>query len=224
MPQTVTPPQKARLPGLDAAATPLIGLGLGLTGIVLGLRPRLAAYPLALTVLAALLYRDPRRRTPREAAALFAPADGTVTAVDELYEHRFLHTDAVRLAIMTAPFDVPVQRSPAAGVISFVESVAGEDRALWDRGDSTHGEQLYIGITTVWGPLLLAIHAGSLTSHLVCHVHEGEQVGAGARLATARFGARAELALPADVVEALPLIGDRLRAGVTAIGQVRPRD
>ena len=68
MPQTVTPPQKAGLPGLDAAATPLIGIGLGLTGIVLGVRPRLAAYPLVLTVLAALLYRDPKRRTPREAA------------------------------------------------------------------------------------------------------------------------------------------------------------
>lgn len=115
--ETVVTPQTPRLPGLDAAATPLIGLGLGLTGIALGLKPRLAAYPLALTAVAALLFRDPNRRTPADEAAVFAPADGIVVAVEEFYEHRFLHTDAIRVAINVGPFDVPVQRSPTSGVV-----------------------------------------------------------------------------------------------------------
>src|SRR6185436_1409880 len=85
--QTISTPRKVRLPGLDAEATPLIGLGLGLTGLILGLRPRLAPVSLALTAAAALLYRDPERTTPDEAESLFAPADGVIASVEELYEH-----------------------------------------------------------------------------------------------------------------------------------------
>jgi len=61
---------------------------------------------------AALLYRDPDRLTPDAPEAIFAPADGVVIGVEDLYEHRFLHTDAVRVAIAASPFDVPFHRSP----------------------------------------------------------------------------------------------------------------
>ena len=65
--QSISTLRKARLPGLDADATPVIGVGLGLTGIMLGVRPRLAPVSLALTAAAVLLYRDPDRATPDEA-------------------------------------------------------------------------------------------------------------------------------------------------------------
>ncbi len=54
----------------------MIGLGLGPTGLMLGLRPRLAPVSLALTAAAALLYRDPDRTTPTETASLFASPMG----------------------------------------------------------------------------------------------------------------------------------------------------
>ena len=221
MPQETTVSQSTpRLPGIDAAATPLIGLGLGLTGIVLGLRPRFAAYPLAFTALAALLFRDPRRRTPNEPASIFAPADGTVTAVDELYEHRFLHTDAVRLVINVAPLNVPVQRSPDAGIVRYVERVEGEAQTLWEMRDMERNQRLYVGIETAWGPLLLALYAGLLTPQLTCFVEEGDTIIAGGRLATGRFGTRVDLILPADVVGELPGVGVALRAGVSRVGMV----
>ena len=126
MPQhTVPPARKAKLPGIDSEATPVLGVGLGLTGLLLGLRPRLAAWPLALTALTALLFRDPERHTPAEQSTLFAPADGQVLGVEELYEHRFLHTDAVRIAIAASPLDVPVLRSPMQGEVAYLEHVPG---------------------------------------------------------------------------------------------------
>ena len=219
--ETIVTPEKSRFPGLDAAAMPLIGVGLGLTGIALGLKPRLAAYPLALTAIAAFVFRDPRRTTPAEQNTLFAPADGTVTAIEELYEHRFLHTDAVRVQVAIAPFDVPVQRSPAAGVVRYVERVAGEARVLWDFSENERCEVLYLGIEAVWGPLLLVMYAGSLTPQIACDQAIGSPVAAGTRLATLRFGAQVDLVLPADVIDTLPTIGTRLRAGTTRIGQLK---
>jgi phosphatidylserine decarboxylase len=220
--QTIPARRKARLPGLDAEATPVIGVGLGLTGLMLGLRPRLVPVSLALTAAAALLYRDPDRITPDEAAALFAPADGMVIGVEDLYEHRFLHTDAVRLAILVSPIDVPVHRSPTAGVVAYIEHIPGAYRPAWDVRAAEHNERQYIGIKTEWGPMLLAIIAGPFARRIDSYVNLGDHIQAGTRLSKTRFGSRVDLLLPRDAAEGLPEIGDRLRAGATRIGHVVP--
>lgn len=223
MPQhSVLPLRKRKLPGLDSAATPLLGLGLGLTGLLLRLRPRLAAWPLALTAAAALLYRDPRRTTPALPSALFAPADGTLLAVEELYEHRFLHTDALRIAIAAAPFDLPIYRSPVAGSIAYLEHVPGAYGPTWDLRAAEQNERLDIGIKSAWGPLMLQVIAGPLARRLACQVALGQPVRPGARLGAARFGARVDLLLPCDLAEQLPPIGSRVLGGLTPIGQLAP--
>src|SRR5262245_14165535 len=219
---TLSTTRKPRLAGLDPEVTPVLGVGLGLTGILLGLRPRLAPWSLALTAAAALLYRDPNRSTPDESESVFAPADGAVIGVEELYEHRFLHTDAVRVAIAASPFDVPVHRSPAAGRVGYLEHVPGEYGPIWDLSAAEHNERQYIGVKTEWGPLLLALIAGPLARPIVCRVSMGERLEAGTRLCTARFGARVDLLLPRDAVEHLPAPGARLYAGVTQVGRIVP--
>jgi phosphatidylserine decarboxylase len=224
MPQQTasTTRSKTRLPGFDAEATPVIGVGLGLTGLLLRFRPRLAAWPLALTAAAALLYRDPKRQTPDQPETLFAPADGTVIGSEELYEHRFLHTDAVRLSIAASPLDVPVHRSPIQGTIAYLEHVAGGYRSVWDPRAAEQNERQYTGIKTERGPLLLVLIGGPLARRIGCRVAVGERVDAGTRIGTARFGARMDLLLPRDMVDALPPVGSHLRAGVTPIGRIMP--
>lgn len=215
---------KVRLPGLDPEATPVIGLGLGIAGVLLGLRPRLVAWPLALTALAALIYRNPERDTPSTAGTLYAPADGTVVGLTEEYEHRFLHTDALRLSIAVSPLDVPVQRSPVAGTVAYLERGGGEARPLWDIRASApgEGERQHIGLMAEWGPVLLTLSAGPLARHVGCQLALGDHVEAGERIATVRLGAQVELMVPRDIVEGLPAIGSQLRAGVTAIGRAVP--
>jgi phosphatidylserine decarboxylase len=224
MPQQTASTNRSKtwLPGFDAEATPMIGVGLGLTGLLLGLRPRLAPWPLALTAAAALLYRDPKRQTPDQPEILFAPADGTVIGSEELYEHRFLHTDAVRLSITASPLDVPVHRSPAPGIVAYLEHIAGGYRPVWDPRAAEQNERQYIGIKTEWGPLLLTLIGGPLARRIACRVAAGDRVEAGTRLGTARFGARVDLLVPRDMVDALPAVGSHLRAGVTPIGRVMP--
>lgn len=221
MPQhTASSPRKAKLPGFDSEITPVLGIGLGLTGLLLGVRPRLAAWPLALTAAAALLYRDPERTTPADPQVLFAPADGTVISTEEFYEHRFLHTDAVRIAIVTAPFDVPVQRSPVAGTIAYLEHVAGSYHPVHDSRAAEQNERQYIGIKSAWGPVLIQLTSGPLARRLATQVVMGQQVRAGERLSVVRFGARVDLLLPYDILEQLPAVGSRVGAGITPIGRV----
>ncbi|RRR69298.1 MAG: phosphatidylserine decarboxylase [Candidatus Viridilinea halotolerans] len=223
MPEQTLPKERTpAIPGLDPDGMPLLGLGLGLTGLTLGLRPRFAAVPLALTALAAAFYRDPKRATPQEPGTLFALADGVVLQVEEVYEHRFIHSDCLRLSVHMTPLSVPVCRSPAPGVVRMVEHVAGEFRAASDAEAGERNERIYIGLQTDWGPLLIALIAGPVARRLVCRVNPGDRVEAGARLGAVRFGARADLYVQRDAAHFALGRGARLVAGVTRLGEVAP--
>jgi phosphatidylserine decarboxylase len=217
MPETSTPPsQPAHLPGFAPEATALIGLGLGITGLVLGLRPRFAPLPLLATATAAMLFRDPSRVTPQDNTSLYAPADGVVSAIDEVYEHRFLHTDALRLTITRSLFDVHVTRSPAAGSIRYVETDA---RGAGEEGVS-QDERNYIGLFAHWGPLLVVQVAETVARRIVCRAQVGDDVEAGARLGLVRFGSRVELIIPRDATRLDVVPGQRLQGGLSRVATV----
>jgi phosphatidylserine decarboxylase len=218
--KTASNERRPRIPGLDAEATPLISLGLGLTGLILGLRPRFAAWPLALTAATALLFRDPKRVTPDEPTTLFAPADGTLIGIDELYEHRFLHTEAMRLAIVATPMDVPVQRAPTSGVVAYAEHIPGEHRSILELGAGDSNERQYLGLMTDYGPILLSLIAGPLARRITTRVEPDDRVEAGARLSTIRFGSRVDLLLPTDLCYDLPAIGTKLTAGESVVARL----
>ncbi|WP_129627310.1 phosphatidylserine decarboxylase [Candidatus Oscillochloris fontis] len=219
-PQTPAKERSSRIPGFDAEATPLLGIGLGLTGLTLGLRPRFAPLPLALTALAAALYRDPERVTPSDPHAIFAPADGSLLLIDEIYEHRFLHTDCVRMAIAVSPIDVPVCRSPAAGTVRYMEHVNGEYGPVSNVQAGDRNERVYIGIETAWGPILIVQIAGPLGRRIVSKVAVGDAVNPGTRLGTVRFGSRTDLYLQRDVARILVESGHHVVAGLSRIGDL----
>lgn len=219
---TVDNERSPRLPGLDAEATPLLGIGIGLTGLALGLRPRLAPLPLALTALTALLYRDPERVTPQDTAALFAVADGVVTQLDEIYEHRFLHTDSLRLVTMQTPIDVSVNRSPAAGQVRFIKHVEGDFRPVWDAEAAERNTRTYIGLDTVFGPVLVVQIAGPVSRRIISKVAVGDQLTAGERIGIIRFGARTDLLFQRDSFRTLLRAGQRVTAGITALAEAAP--
>ncbi len=220
--QTAARDRTSHIPGFDAKATPLLGIGLGLTGIVLSLRPRLAPLPLALTALAAALYRDPDRITPPDMCGLFAAADGAVLLIDEVYEHRFMHTDCVRVVTGVSPLDVPICRSPAAGTVRYVAHEAGEYRPASDPQAAERNERVYVGIDTAWGPILIIQIAGPLGRRIVCKAQVGDEVLAGARLGIVRFGSRTDLLIQRDAARLLVGPGKHLVAGMTRIGEVTP--
>jgi phosphatidylserine decarboxylase len=212
----------SRIPGFDAEATPLLGIGLGLTGILLGLRPRFAPLPLALTALAAALYRDPDRITPADQRAIFAAADGLILGIDEIYEHRFMHTDCVRIATAVSPLDVPVCRCPAGGAVRSVAHESGEYRPASDPEAAERNERAYVGIDTAWGPILVIMMASPLGRRIVCKAQISDTVEAGTRLGTVRFGSRIDLLVQRDAARLLIGPGQHLVAGVTRIGEIMP--
>lgn len=220
MSEPTTNQRQPALPGLDVEATTVVGIGLGLTGLALGLRPRLAPATLALTALAAALFRNPRRIPPDEPRTIFAVADGHVQGVREVYEHRFVHSDCLRLTTVIGLLDVPICRAPLAGRVTYLEQLTGDHRPLRDPQAAERNQRLYIGLETTWGPVLIAIVAAPLGRWLRCETSLGATLNPGTRIASVRFGGQVDLYVQRDILDPLVAPGNRTLAGRSRLGAV----
>jgi phosphatidylserine decarboxylase len=78
----------------------------------------LLALPLGLLIIfCAYFFRDPERKIPTDSAMIVSPADGTVTAIDEVEGvegDSYLTMRLKRISIFLSVFDVHVNRAPIA--------------------------------------------------------------------------------------------------------------
>ncbi|MGD9867500.1 MAG: phosphatidylserine decarboxylase, partial [Hyphomicrobiales bacterium] len=76
----------------------------------------------------AYFFRDPERTTPVRDGLVIAPADGKVTAIEEVTPPAELGLDRAvrtRISIFLSVFDVHIARSPVAGRVAEAEYVPG---------------------------------------------------------------------------------------------------
>ena len=214
--------------GIAADALPLLG-GLAASALLLYLVASwlgrwplwIAGYLLTLLVIAgAFFFRDPARSGERGPDLYIAPADGRVVAVDRIRENDYLEGPALRIAIYLSLFDVHIQRSPADGVVDYVEHRAGRFAPAWsDR--ASENEATAIGINTGQARILVRQVAGTIARRIVTYAEEGELVDQAERIGLIRFGSRVEAYFPVGA-EPLVVVGDRVTAGTTVIARARP--
>ncbi len=85
--------------------------------------PALAVIPLLLAAFFLWFFRDPERQVPAVQGAIVSPADGKVTDVSAVEQNGQPQT---RISIFLNVFNVHVNRSPIAGVITDVKYKTGE--------------------------------------------------------------------------------------------------
>ncbi len=201
---------------------PVIGTAAGVLGLVAGVGT-LAGHPAALVPLllgvafSVFFFRDPERVPPADERLVVSAADGRVVAVAD---DRALDGPATRISVFMSPLDVHVNRSPVSGVVEQVRHTAGRFRAAFADKASLDNERNALVITSGGRRYLLVQIAGALARRIVCSVAPGERVQRGARFGMIMFGSRVDLYLPPGVV---PVVrrGDRVRAGVSVVAEVR---
>ena len=204
--------------GLREARRYLLGvLVLEGAAAVAGLRLRGRA---ALAALPALLFffRDPERELWPEDDAVYAAADGVVTAVEPVDDPWMGGGDAIRVTIFLSLHNVHVTRSPVAGRITDEEELPGGFRpAFLRRAEENRRRRL--AIDGPRGRVVVAQVAGMVARKISPWVGLGDELGSGRRLALIHFGSRIDVVLPADEVRVLVEPGRRVRAGVTVLGR-----
>jgi len=201
---------------------PVIGTAAGVLGLV-AVIGTLAGHPAAIVPLVVgvafcvYFFRDPERVPPADERLVVSPADGRVVAVAD---DTALDAPATRVSIFMSPLDVHVNRNPVSGVVEQVRHTAGRFRAAFADKASLDNERNALVMTSGGRRYLVVQSAGALARRIICRVAPGERVQRGARFGMIMFGSRVDLYLPSGVV---PVVrrGDRVRAGVSVVAEVR---
>ena len=180
-----------------------------------------------LTLWTAAFFRDPIRTTPKGEGLIIAPADGMVTMISTVEPPPELAGEdglppgpCIRVSIFMSVFDVHINRTPIAGVVTRVVYIAGKflnadlDKASEDnerqhilvQGD----DGTRVGFTQI---------AGLVARRIVPWVRPGDRLATGQRVGLIRFGSRVDVYLPPDTAPQL-LLGQRTVAGETIVARV----
>jgi phosphatidylserine decarboxylase len=130
------------------------------------------------------LYRDPHREIPSSPLAVVSPADGVVTAVEEVSDP-YLNREAVRLDIRMSYAGVYSTRSPVEGKVLEPRNSG--------KGVQPHGVWLK---TDEDDDLVVVMHRSPLHNLPRCDVRIGERVGQGQRCGYIPMGGLVEVYLP----------------------------
>jgi phosphatidylserine decarboxylase len=175
--------------------------------------------PLLLAVFFLWFFRDPERAIPAAAGAVVSPGDGKVTDVSivTVGSEKF-----ARISIFLSVFDVHVNRSPIAGVVSEVRYQRGTYLNAMNQASAEQNEQ---NIVTVEGDGRIVVFkqiAGLLARRIVFHPKVGDRLERGQRVGLIKFGSRVDVLLQAEATLQVK-IGDRVRGGASILAYLQPK-
>ena len=201
---------------------PFLGIGAGVA-LLLGLLgwTVVAVAAAGLTLFAAWFFRNPARVIPQGSGLVVAPGDGTVIAIEEEFESRFLKDRSVRLTIFLNVFDVHVNRIPCEGVVEDIQYQRGAFLLASNPEATLKNEQNALFLRTAQGAKVLCVQvAGLIARRIVCWLSPGERVMRGERFGLIRFGSRMDTYLPLGT-ELKVAVGQRVKGGETIVGVLR---
>ncbi|HEX8194083.1 MAG TPA: phosphatidylserine decarboxylase [Allosphingosinicella sp.] len=181
-----------------------------------------------ITFWVAAFFRDPIRTTPKGEGLIVAPADGMVTMITSVPPPRELQggddglgpDPVVRVSIFMSVFDVHINRTPIAGVVSRVVYIAGKFlNADLDKASDDNERQHFLVQADDGTRIGFTQIAGLVARRIVPWVKAGDRVGTGQRVGLIRFGSRVDVYLPAGT-SSLVLLGQRTVAGETVMAKI----
>ncbi len=192
-------------------------LAIGVAGYFLQWRVTgIIAILLALFVFS--FFRDPARVIPSEPGAVVSPADGRIVVVkEEPLEGR----PGQRISIFLAIWNVHVNRSPAAGVITGMNYRPGKFLAAMVERASLENEQNVFTLKTEAGDMMFKQIAGLIARRVVSWKKPGDRVARGERIGLVRFGSRVDVWLPKEA-EVLVTVGQNVKGGSSVLARWMP--
>src|SRR6218665_463319 len=173
---------------------------------------------LGLLILVISFFRIPNRDLTISDAAIIAPADGTVVAIEEVQADEYFPDRRIQVSIFMSPLNVHVQRNPVTGDVVYSQYHKGKYLVAWHPKSSTENERH----TTVYRKngkeVLTKQIAGALAKRIINYVKAGQQVKQGEEMGFIKFGSRVDLLLPLDAKVKVK-IGDKPLGGVTVVAE-----
>ena len=165
-------------------------------------------------------FRDPSRNTPVDSNLIISSADGKVCLIDEACpptEVSMKQEKMKRVCVFMNVFNVHVNRSPVAGVISDIVYKEGQFlNAILDKA-SEKNERSSLVINSNHGADIVVVQiAGLIARRILGFVSKNQNLNQGERFGLIRFGSRVDIYMPLDSTVKCS-VGDKVVAGESVL-------
>ena len=173
-----------------------------------------------LTLFTLWFFRDPSRNTQVDSNLIISSADGKVCLIDEAYppkEVSMKQEKMKRVCVFMNVFNVHVNRSPVAGIISDIVYKEGQFlNASLDKA-SEKNERSSLIINSNHGADIVVVQiAGLIARRILGFVSKNQNLNQGERFGLIRFGSRVDIYMPLDSVVKCA-VGDKVVAGESVL-------
>lgn len=179
-----------------------------------------AVAPFVLALYFAYFFRNPDRPLPNDENILYAPADGRVMNIEEIFDDEYLNAQAIKVTVFLSVFNVHVNRSPMSGEIKYQRYNEGKFVPAFDKKATFKNERHAIGLDNGKIKIMVTQVAGLLARRIVSWVTLGNVVKQGECYGMIKFGSSTELVVPKNV-EILVRKGQNVVGGVTQMGRIK---
>ncbi|HAD14331.1 MAG TPA: phosphatidylserine decarboxylase family protein [Saprospirales bacterium] len=162
-------------------------------------------------------FRNPLRQVEvTDNHLVYAPADGRVCVIEEVYEPEYFKEKRLQVSIFMSPLNVHVNLYPFSGIVNYVRYHKGKYLVAWHPKSSTENERSTVVLKGPKAEVLIRQIAGAVARRIVTYSKEGEQVHQNGELGFIKFGSRVNLYLPLGT-KINAKIGDIVHGGVNVI-------
>lgn len=169
--------------------------------------------PVLLAAFFLWFFRDPERIIPTAPGLVVSPGDGLVT---ETVQVSTPEGSRQRISIFLNVFNVHVNRSPIAGVLTVVRYQKGKYLNAMNPESADRNEQ---NVATVRGDgyeVTFKQIAGLIARRIVFWPREGDRLERGQRVGLIKFGSRVDVVLPAEA-EVKVKVGQKVKGGSSVL-------
>lgn len=190
---------------------------------------RPVAVPATFTAISVILYllvvnffRSPRRtfKGDRE-KVIVSSVDGTVVALEEVFEPEVLKRRVRMLSVFMSVFNVHANWFPVDGEVLMVRHHKGRYLSAYLPKASIENERSSVLIRATNGQeILMRQIAGAVARRIVTYAEPREKANIEDHMGFIKFGSRVDIYLPLDA-KIFVKIGDKTIGGVTEVGRLR---
>lgn len=150
-------------------------------------------------------FRVPVRSVPEEFGmdgggdpyAVLAPADGTIVAIEEVYEDEILSEKRIQVSIFMSVWNIHINWYPVSGMVEYFRHHPGKFLVAWHPKSSTDNERTTTVVRTAAGQRVLFRQiAGFVARRIVSYAHDGLEAQRGRECGFIKFGSRVDVFLP----------------------------
>lgn len=141
--------------------------------------------------------RTPITGLSADPLCVLSPADGTVVAIEEVYEDEILGEKRIQVSVFMSIWNIHINWYPVAGVVEYFRHHNGKFLVAWHPKSSTDNERTTTVVrTTVGHRVLFRQIAGFVARRIVSYSHQNLEVERGRECGFIKFGSRVDIFLP----------------------------